>query len=361
MALCPSVIGGMISKPPKRAVEACASHIDENLGDPESYPGLVEAAEALLRVVAERVLGEPSPGWFTSGATESNILALYYWRERGRRRVLYFETAHYSVGKAASLLGLDSRSIPLTEEGLRVLRDTAGPRDVIVVTIGTTQEGWIEPLGDVVEIARRTGATIHVDAAFVGYIVRHLPRQLKLALEPPVSTLAVDLHKIPEAPMPLGVLLASDEEVISSLYHGAPYIPSGRQFGLLGSRPACPVYAAIESIRYLDEEFGGVQGLASELMALKQRIAAELESAGYVPVESPTPIVCLRHNSVSRIVAQARRAGIHLYTCPRHGGVRIAVMPHHIYIPGEAECIIDTLSSLAAPRRHRDRGATSRE
>ena len=343
----------MISSPPKTAVDACSSHIDENLGDPDSYPGLSEAAEALLRTVAERVVGHPSPGWFTSGATESNILALYYWREKGRKRVFHFETAHYSVRKAASLLGLENRPVPLSEEGLQALRESAGPRDVIVVTIGTTQEGWIEPLDDVIEIARRAGAAIHVDAAFAGYIARHLPSPVDLELEPPLFTVAVDLHKIPEAPMPLGVLLAASEEIIESLYHRAPYIPSGRQFGLLGSRPACPVYAAIESIRYLDERFGGIRGLASELLRLKKRITMELESAGYSPIESPTPIVCLRHESVSGITERARRSGIHLYTCPKHGGVRIAVMPHHIYIPAEAECIIKTLSSLASPREPR--------
>ena len=103
-----------------------------------------------------------------------------------------------------------------------------------------------------------------------------------------------------------------------------------------------------------------MRGLASELMRLKERMARELESAGYSLVESPTPIACLRHDSISAIIERARRSGIRLYTCPRHGGVRVAVMPHHIYIPTEAECIIEALSSLAGLEEPRGRGGISR-
>ena len=344
------MIGAMISKPPRQALEACIAHAWENLGDPNSYPRLEEELEKLVSEVSRIVLGARTPGWATSGATETNILAVLYWRERGYRRVVRFDTAHYSVSKAARLLGLKEVVVPYGGRGIELLERELGPRDIVVVTYGTTQEGWVEPLWEVAELARRRGAKVHVDAAYAGFVARGLRGAPRIELDDTVATLAVDMHKIPEAPMPLGIILASSEDIIESMFYRAEYIPSGRQFGILGSRPGCPIYGARASLSYLWSLYGGFEGVASLLLRMKEILVSELEEHGYTAVESPTPVACLVHPRISRIVEVLEGWGSRVYRCPRHGGVRIALMPHHDYL-GELRHIISCLSEAAGERR----------
>ena len=340
------MIGAMVSKPPRPALEACAEHIWENLGDPYSYPGLEAELERLVTRISLAVLGKKVSGWATSGATEANILAALYWRERGYRRVVHFNTAHYSVSKAARLLGMEELIVPYGDRGLAILERELGPRDIVFVTYGTTQEGWIEPIREVAELARKRGAKVHVDAAYAGFIAAGLKDTPRIELDDTVATLAVDLHKIPEAPMPLGLILASSEQIIDSMFYRVNYIPSGRQFGILGSRPGCPVYGAHVSLRYLETLYGGPEDIASLLMRLKRTLVSELGDYGFNAIESPTPVACLVHPDIDRIVRILQRAGTKLYMCPRHRGARIALMPHHDYL-GELRHIISCLSEAS--------------
>jgi glutamate/tyrosine decarboxylase-like PLP-dependent enzyme len=101
------VIGGMIPRPPRCLVKIVSSSLGVNLGDPSSYPDLQEAVETVVGFASRAATGREYPGWPTSGATESNILALLRAREEGYSTVIHFTTAHYSVSKAAHLLGLE--------------------------------------------------------------------------------------------------------------------------------------------------------------------------------------------------------------------------------------------------------------
>ncbi|MCE4627769.1 MAG: aminotransferase class V-fold PLP-dependent enzyme [Desulfurococcales archaeon] len=344
-----SVIGAMISKPPEPARRACKATLHTNLGDPGSYPGLIESARTLLeKVIGITVDGEASAG-FTSGATEANILALYYWRRKGRRRVVAPATAHYSVRKAASLLGMEIRTVPGDpEQMLDALSSGLDDRDVLVLTVGTTEEGRIDPVEEALEIAGRRGVPVHVDAAFAGLVMKWLPRPVRLRLEEPMGSVAVDLHKLGEAPMPLGVILAG-EDLINELYFEAPYIPSGSQFGVLGSRPGCPVFAAHASLHYLEQTYGSFKGMAAALMRAADQIIGELEPYGYTPTRKiETPIMCLQHKLGREIHLSLQRIGVKAYSCVGGRGVRIAVMPHHIY-DGELECITYYLKLAASP------------
>ncbi len=351
MARCKlTVIGSMISDPPPPAREACSSMLWTNAGDPVSYPGLEEAIESLVRRVSIASLGRESPGWITSGATEANILSLYYWREKGKKRVVALDTAHYSVRKAARLLGMKYVEIPFKNDigtAIEAAEREVSDNDVIVATVGSTETGIVDPLELLAELAEERGAAVHVDAAFAGYVMRHLPSPVHVRLSETMATLAVDLHKIPEAPLPLGVILVHDDKILEELFFDSPYIPAKRQFGLLGSRPGCPVYAAHKSMDYLEQLFNGVEGVAKALMNGLRIIVEELSRYGY-RIEFPlmTPIACLIHDRIDKIIVSAERKGTRLYTCPRLGGVRIAMMPHLIY----NQClnsIIETLSELA--------------
>ncbi|MCE4624486.1 MAG: aminotransferase class V-fold PLP-dependent enzyme [Desulfurococcales archaeon] len=345
------VVGAMISDPPAPAVEECANKINTNLGDPVSYPGMNEAIKSIISRVSREALGKEYPGWVTSGATESNLLALYYWRERGKNKLILLESAHYSVLKAAKILGLKYHVIPLKPSSCapaRKLTEVVDHKSIVVATIGTTELGCIDDVRGMAEIAEKVGAAIHVDAAFLGPIMRYIVPPVMIELNDTVATLALDMHKIPEAPLPLGVLLASDQTIIESLYTQSSYIPSGRQFGILGSRPGCPVYAALRSIETLEKMFGSFEGIAEALNREAERITRELGKCGYRRISPPgRPILCLQHPNIDKIFKKASQMGIQLYKCTAPKGVRLVVMPHHIY-NRETDCILELLSRFAS-------------
>ena len=317
------VIGAMTPNPPWPARYACAMYSHWNLGDPASYPEMLEEKQNLLNRFSNIVFGRQYPGELTSGATESNILALLYWRRKGKRRVVATPTTHYSIRKATEILGME---YSLVGES----RITSA--DVVVITIGTTEYGGISPDPGIIEEARRVGAGVHVDAAYAGAIARYLGEPPVKGLDETVATMSVDLHKIPESPPPAGVLYTYDTEVLETLSWEAPYIPTSRQFGLLGTRPGCVVKAASVALRVTMEEYpGGPSKLASDLAGMVSKLAEELEPLGFQPIGGPYPVRCMLHDNTGRIIEGLKRRGISAYTCHGGRGIRIVAMPHYLW------------------------------
>lgn len=325
------VLGGMTPRPPSDVLEVCRLYSWQNLGDPGSYKASARAASYIVSWAGREALGGEYPGWVTSGASEGNFLALYAARAAGYSRVVYFDSAHYSIPKSARILGMRQLRLPTTDSympRLDLLEEEVREGDVIVATVGTTETGFIDPVPRIAEIAARRGAIVHIDAAFAGPIMRHLPTgKTPTRLDDTVVSIVMDMHKIPEAPAGVGVLLFSRREMLESLYHEAPYIPSGRQFGVLGTRSGGPVAAAAYALAKLSEH--GVGALARRLMEASMRLAGGLEEAGYtLPHGVETPILCLIHSSPSRVFARLETMGYKAYKCLQGRGVRMAIMPH---------------------------------
>lgn len=296
--------------------------MEYNLGDPESYPEMREAAIKALDLLARVSLARTYPGMMTSGATESNILAAFYWRGRGKRRIQYTPGAHYSVVKAARLLGMKAEVI--VDPG-QVKEDA-----LVVVTIGKTEDGSTDSVVELVEAAAKAGAAVHVDAAYAGPLAPSLTG-LRLELDEVVATVAIDFHKVPEAPPPAGALYAFSEDVIDALNFEAHYIPSGKQPGLLGTRPGCIAFAALEAVRLTLLSWpGGPGGLAGDLDAMIRDISRRAEEAGYIVEGGPYPVRCLAHPGAPDLVSRLNRLGVKAYKC-RGGGVRLVAMPHHLW------------------------------
>lgn len=132
-------------------------------GNPSSVHRPGRAARARLdrarRQVAALVGALPGEVVFTSGGTEANNLAL-----RGRSRVLVSAIEHESVLKAVA----DAERIPVDGNGLidlaaleRMLAD--GPA-LVSVMLANNETGVIQPIAEVVRLARAAGALVHCDA-----------------------------------------------------------------------------------------------------------------------------------------------------------------------------------------------------
>lgn len=102
---------------------------------------------------------------FTAGGSEANALAL---RAAGVERLLVQATAHPSVienarasGKAVELLPVDGHG-RLDLAALKRL--LPGPKALVSLILANNETGVIQPVPDVVALARASGALVHVDA-----------------------------------------------------------------------------------------------------------------------------------------------------------------------------------------------------
>lgn len=119
--------------------------------------------------VSKIVNAKPSEVVFTSGATEANNLAIQGFVSTGGgvSRVLVGATEHDSVLNAWA----DSEMVPVDENGLidlvrlqRMLTDRDWRQCLICVMAVNNETGIVQPIHDVIEIARAAGAVVLCDA-----------------------------------------------------------------------------------------------------------------------------------------------------------------------------------------------------
>ena len=197
-------------------------------------------------------LGFPAAtGSFTSGGTISNITALAAARERalpgsratgmgGHRAALYCSAeAHYSVTRAAELLGIgrDSvrdiridewRRMDPADLAARIDADVAAGITPIaaVATAGTTLTGAVDPIGAVVDVCAERGVWVHVDGAY-GLPAAGAPSTAeRFAGLDRVDSLSVDAHKWMFVPKACSAVLVRRTADLAAVFsHDEAYIP----------------------------------------------------------------------------------------------------------------------------------------
>lgn len=148
----------------------------------------------------------------TSGGTESNLLGLLLARESAVTRPVCGANSHHSVARAAWLLGLPAPVVvPCVDDRMvaSALAEALAPlgaQAVVVATAGTTNTGRIDPLPEIAEICRRTGARLHVDAAYGGLALCSETLRSRVAGLELADSVALDLHKFGWQPVAAGCL-----------------------------------------------------------------------------------------------------------------------------------------------------------
>lgn len=181
----------------------------------------------------------------------------HYGYERGV--VMVSTRGHYSIKKAANLLGLGEENVitvPVDEKNrinIRKLRrkidSFAAPGEksrtkiiAIVGIAGTTETGNVDDLDALGKIARETGAYFHVDACWGGSaLLADEYRGLFKGIET-ADSVSIDAHKLLYCPMSMGLILFRNEKDLKAIRHSSKYIirrnsvDLGR-FTIEGSRP----------------------------------------------------------------------------------------------------------------------------
>lgn len=221
-----------------------------------------------------------SLGSFCSGGTIANITALWVARNQlfdqkdgfaGIQRVGVFgalkhfgyegaavlvsERGHYSLGKAADVLGIGRDflvSIKADEhnridiDALREKVDELQKNKIAIIAMigvaGTSETGSVDPLDQMADIAEDIGCHFHVDAAWGGPTLFSKKYRSILKGVERADSVTIDAHKQMYVPMGAGMVLFKSPSLVSAIEHHADYIirKGSKDLGsytLEGSRP----------------------------------------------------------------------------------------------------------------------------
>jgi cysteine desulfurase len=167
-----------------RVVEAMLPYFTERFGNPGSVSHAFgweakEAVDAARESIAAAIGAAPREIVFTSGATESNNLAIRGVAERHRAKgnhLVSVATEHKAVldplarlarqGYAVSLLGVTPAGSPLAGSiDPQQVADAITDATILVsVMLANNEIGVIQPLAAIAEVCHRRGVLLHCDA-----------------------------------------------------------------------------------------------------------------------------------------------------------------------------------------------------
>jgi len=202
----------------------------------------------------KQMLGYPAEavGLLTSGGSMANFAALGAARSAkapanvvrdgvaaaGKRMCVYAsEEAHYSISKAAGMLGLGESSVRSVKTDARLRLDLADLARLVdadlaaghlpfcvAASAGTTATGAFDPIGALADFARLHNLWLHVDAAYGGFAAlapstRHLFDRIGEA-----DSVTLDPHKWLYLPVGCGCVLYKNPSAARAAFsHGADY------------------------------------------------------------------------------------------------------------------------------------------
>lgn len=163
----------------RRVLEAMLPYFTEYFGNAASRNHAFgwkaeEAADAARQVIAEAIGAEPREIVFTSGATESNNLALKgiaeMYASKGNH-IITVQTEHPSILDTVARLerqGHQVTYLPVRPDGLvdlDILRRAITDKTILISVMAANNEiGVIQPLEEIGRIAREHGVLFHSDA-----------------------------------------------------------------------------------------------------------------------------------------------------------------------------------------------------
>lgn len=232
------------------------------LGKSESFFKGTQAIEReLIAMCAEDILnGTPGEfdGYVASGGTEANTQAIwiyrnYFMREHGASpkeiAILCAADFHYSMSKAADLLGIGMVVVPVDDHSRKVeratLENTADEMrangvkyTIVVANMMTTMFGSVDDpylYADVL-LSRNMPFKMHADGAYGGFIYPFTNPENALDFRNPhIHSVTLDAHKMVQAPYGTGIFLIRKGWMEYANTKEASYV-EGEDYTLIGSR-----------------------------------------------------------------------------------------------------------------------------
>jgi tyrosine decarboxylase/aspartate 1-decarboxylase len=274
-----------------------------------------------------RMFGWEQPlGHLTGGGTMANLEALWVaGRLHPGKRVIASAQAHYTHSRLTDVLGIPFAPVAVTTNGRmdvaaveRLLAE--GDVGTVVVTIGNTGLGTVDPLADILALRDRYDFRIHADAAYGGYfgLAGEIDAQQRQHFDVmnEVDSIVIDPHKHGLQPYGCGCVLFRDPAVGAMYKHDSPYtyFSSGDmhlgEITLECSRPGASAVALWTTHRMLPPVRGGefATGLDGCLRAARALWRALHKSSAFTPLMQPELDIVVYAVNAETTSAASRRA-----------------------------------------------------
>jgi aromatic-L-amino-acid decarboxylase len=304
-----------------------------------------------VRWVSEFLGFGEGAGVTTSGGTIANLTALTAAREQAapgvrhsgvgdRRLALYCSAeAHYSVVRAAQVLGLGTRAVRTVPVGADRAMDPAAcaaaiDADVaagvtpmaVVATAGTTLTGAVDPIGALADVCAERGVWLHVDGAYglpaaatesAGHLFSALDR---------TDSATVDAHKWLFVPKACSVLLVRDPGTLRAAFsHEEAYIPHVEEEEPHAVDQTLEYSRPLRALKlWLAFTVHGAEAVRAAIehnLAEARMLAALVEADDELELVVPPVLsaVCFRHREVdNRALVAALQADARVYLAGAH-------------------------------------------
>ena len=358
--------------------EAFGMFLVENGLGMRAFPSIARMENEVLSMVRGLLSGDDeTAGIFTSGGTESIFLAMFALREwakkekRGvsRPQVIAPHSAHPALNKAAFMLGLDVKRVPVGADfraDPAALEAAIGPNTVGVYASAPSYSlGMVDPIPALGAMAAKHGLWLHVDAC-VGGILAPFVRECGYEVPPfdfsvpGVTSISADLHKSGFAAKPASTVSFRTRAHREFARYVFDDWPSGTYASLTftGTRPGGAIAASWAALNFLGRE--GYREIAAASMRAKERTIAGLTAIEGVHIHGAPPLYAFSWAAPGVDMgavagAMARRgwlcgqttspAGIHVMATPVHESSADA------YAAAAAECIAEAGAGGAASQQ----------
>jgi glutamate/tyrosine decarboxylase-like PLP-dependent enzyme len=224
-----------------------ASTLNANVTSWRSAPAATEVERTVVRWLGQMIgYGDDARGLLTSGGSMANLDALHIahraqakdetsrkglWQAVAPMTVYASDQVHFSIVKAADVLGIGREQVRLLKSDERFRLDVRALREslvgdianglrpfCIVASAGTTNTGAVDPLNEIAEVAEEFGLWLHVDGAYGALAALDESKRALFAGINRADSVSLDPHKWLYTPIDAGCLLFRDEARVRSVF-----------------------------------------------------------------------------------------------------------------------------------------------
>ncbi len=358
--------------------EAYGLYMSENGLGPLAFPSLAKMEAEVISMALGLLNGpEGSTGAMTSGGTDSITMAMKTARDfarangkaRAGQNIVIPRSGHLAFHKAAHLMDVEVRNVPLKTDGSYEADPAAMAAAVdagTIMMIGSAPNfphGIVDPIAALGEVAEATGVWLHVDACVGGYFAP-FARMNGVAVPdfdfavPAVKSMSADLHKYGYCAKGASTVLFRSADLYKHMpfsmrdWSGAPM----KTPTLAGTRPGGAISAAWAVMNVL-----GVTGYREKqglVCATRERIEAGVKALSFEVLGRPLlGLIAFRHPEADSLAVYgamrakgwftsftAEPASLHLMLSPKHAEVADA------YLADLAAALADVKAGVTAEK-----------
>ena len=247
---------------------------------------VMQQLAAMIGYDKERFLGH-----LTSGGTMANLEALWVAsRIHPGLKIAYSANAHYTHSRMCEVIRQPHLLVPLDEQqlpDLNWLKKHHLEIGTLVITLGTTGLGIVEPLAELADFCESHGIRMHIDAAYGGFftlIKDHLPSSKHWEQMHRADSIVIDPHKHGLQPYGCGAVLFNDPDVARFYQHDSPYTYFSSEDLHLGeislecSRAGASAAALWTTLRYLPLSESGLGKILADCREAAVQLAEKIRN-----------------------------------------------------------------------------------